>query len=202
MAIFDPLYGELFTAKEVCNVTGLTLNQLRNWRVPARQDKAPFGFVSIGVAPYYRKVVVMAWLDKNGGSNRKYVPIGLDHEFPLDSSLEVDSQKREHLAALADITTATMWHRWYTRISETLRADFGKKFRAEQKRLYSLYSGMAEDDVPTLVYGQRFENFELFYVSSVLALRSLWAEINEWSVSDRELIDLPIGDVPPAKEIK
>lgn len=202
MSVFDPLYGELFTAKEVCNLTGLTMNQLRNWRLPARQDKAPFGFVQIGLSPHYRKVVIMAWLEKNGGSNRKYVPVGLDHDFPLNANLEVDVKKREQLAALADINTSTMWLRWFTRISESLRTEFSPKFKREQKRLYSIYSGMPEAEVPNLVYGNRFENFELYYVSSVLALRSLWAEINEWSVSDQELIDLPIGDTPPAKEIK
>jgi hypothetical protein len=61
---------------------------------------------------------------------------------------------------------------------------------------------MPEAEVPNLTYAQRFENFELFYVSSVLALRSLWAEINDWAITDQDLLDLPIGDTPPAKEVK
>lgn len=202
MAVFDPVYGELLTAKEVASATGLTMNQLRNWRMPHRLDKAPFGYVQIGVSPHYRKATVEKWLETNVDKNVRYVPAGLDLDIPINEAVSLDLDKQKHLSALADITTATMWLRWYTRISEILRADFGKKFRAEQKRLYSIVSGMPAEDVPTLVYGQRFDNLEVFYVSSVLALRKLWAEINEWSVSDRELIDLPIGDVPPAKEIK
>jgi hypothetical protein len=144
----------------------------------------------------------MAWLEKNGGTNRKYVPIGLDHEFPLNTSLEQNDAKREQLAALADITSSTAWLRWFTPISEHLREQFGKRLREEQKRLYSLYSGVPEDQISTLTYPQRFENFELYYVSTVLALRSLWAQINNWPISDREIMDLPIGDTPPAKEVK
>lgn len=202
MTVFDPVYGELLTAKECAAATGFTMNQLRNWRMPHRLEKAPFGYVQIGVSPHYRKATVEKWLETNVEKNVRYVPAGLDLEIPINEAVSMDLSKQKHLSALADINTSTMWLRWFTRISETLRTEFSPKFKREQKRLYSIYSGMPEDEVPNLVYGNRFENFELYYVSSVLALRSLWAEINEWSVSDQELIDLPIGDTPPAKEIK
>lgn len=78
-----PTYGELLTAKEVCALTGFTMNQLRNWRTEHRRHLGPFGFLSIGGTSYYRKVVVEAWLQENGPQYAVYHPTEFDKKFPL-----------------------------------------------------------------------------------------------------------------------
>jgi len=80
-------YGTLLTPREVCEMTDLTLNQLRNWRAPARHNKAPFGFVQIGNKPLYRLDVIKAWAADNNGNNVRYFPMGIDHELPLESEI-------------------------------------------------------------------------------------------------------------------
>lgn len=78
-----PIYGEILTAKEVSEITGFTMNQLRNWRIPARRNLAPFGFMSIGASPYYRKVVVEGWLEIHGGQKAEYFPTEFDKNYPV-----------------------------------------------------------------------------------------------------------------------
>lgn len=78
-----PKFGELLTAKEVSDLTGFTMNQLRNWRIPARRQLAPFGYLSIGATPLYRKVVVEAWLEQSGPQQVQYYPGELDERFPI-----------------------------------------------------------------------------------------------------------------------
>jgi hypothetical protein len=81
--IVDPVFGELLTSKETSELTGFTLNQLRNWRMPARRQLAPFGFLSIGNTPFYRKVVVESWVQEFGPQRPQYFPTGADLNFPL-----------------------------------------------------------------------------------------------------------------------
>ncbi len=46
--------GKLYTVNEAIEITGYTLNQLRNWRTPQRRDRAPFGYVQIGHNVFYK----------------------------------------------------------------------------------------------------------------------------------------------------
>ncbi len=79
-----PVYGELLTAKEVSEATHFTLNQLRNWRNDTRAHLAPFGSIQIGGTSYYRKIVVEAWIERNGTQSAVYRMTDLDREFPLE----------------------------------------------------------------------------------------------------------------------
>lgn len=66
-------------------MTGFTMNQLRNWRIPARLHLAPFGYVAIGATAYYRKVVVEAYVEEMGFSHDAYRTTPLDLKFPLEN---------------------------------------------------------------------------------------------------------------------
>lgn len=202
MTTYDPLYGELFSAKEVVNLTGLTQNQLRNWRLPARQDKAPFGFVMIGLSPHYRKVVVEAWLERNGGANRKYVPVGLDHEFPISQSLTADSVKREHLSVLAGITTSNFWLKWYQEMFTLYGTEYTNYLRDNQRRIYATFAKVSPDSLEHLVNSKRADNFEQYYYGNTMATRAFYALKNNWDIAEHEIISLPVGEIPPTKETK
>lgn len=203
MPLFDPAFGELLSSRETSELTGLTINQLRNWRLPARQDKAPFGFVQIGAAPYYRRAVVELWLERNGGSNRKYVPLGLDAEIPVDSQLEQDTEKRKHLSQLATITTANQFFRWGSTLGDILQENYGKGIHEHARRLYGMWKGLSPEDAEQLVHiprGKMTTNLEQYYVGSTLATRRLWANTQGWDITDAELVAIPVGEIPPLKE--
>lgn len=206
MPNFDPLYGELLTAREVSNLTGLTMNQLRNWRIPARLDKAPFGYLQIGAAPFYRKVVVENWLDRNnGGNNVRFIPAGLDAEFPVEAGLEADTNKRKNLTQLASITTANQFYRWGSTLGDILQEGYGTGIHKHARRLYGMWKGLSADEVEALTHvtrGRMTTNLEQYYVGSTLATRRLWADTQGWEVSDAEIVGLPVGDIPPVKETK
>lgn len=108
MSIQHDLYGELLTAKEVCSFTGFTMNQLRNWRVPARRELAPFGFVSIGSTPYYRKVVVQDYLDENGVQQGVYVMSDRDKKFPVAVAEAISLDENLARTTLAKLTSANV----------------------------------------------------------------------------------------------
>jgi hypothetical protein len=183
----------------------MTLNQLRNWRLPARHDKAPFGFVQIGAAPYYRKATIDLWLERNGGTNRRYVPLGLDAEIPVDDSLEQDTEKRKRLSQLASITTANQFFRWGSTLGDILQEKYGHGIREHSRRLYGMWKGISVEDAQALEHvtrGQMTKNLEQYYVGSTLATRRLWADTQGWEITDAEIVALPVGDVPPIKEGK
>lgn len=90
--IIDPFYGELLTAREVSELSGFTMNQMRNWRLPSRLDRAPFGFLSIGKAPYYSKVVVDSWLDIHGGQTPTYHASAFDRDFVETLKLQQEAE--------------------------------------------------------------------------------------------------------------
>lgn len=198
VSIYDPLYGELLTVNEVVEATGFTVNQLRNWRNESRLHLAPFGFVQVGAKPYYRAVVISAYVDKHGGSRSVYKPSGLDVEFPVDSVLEQDETKRKALIELATITTANQWLKWtpfFGRVSPKTWVDDVNRLQPE---LFAKYS---KTEPQTYVpYGKRGELPEQWFVGNVLAFRRMLADLRGWQVTDEELFAIPVGDVPPLKE--
>lgn len=198
MSIYDPLYGELLTVNEVVSATGFTVNQLRNWRNESRLHLAPFGYVAVGAKPYYRSVVIDAYVNKNGGSQSVYKPSGMDVEFPVDEVLAVDETKRKALVELATISTANQWLKWtpfFGRVSPKTWVDDVNRLQPE---LFAKWSG---SEVSAYVpYGKRGESPEQWFVGNVLAFRRMLCELRGWDITDDELFALPVGDVPPLKE--
>lgn len=108
MSTLHAIYGELLTAKEVCDFTGFTMNQLRNWRIPARRSLAPFGFVSIGATPYYRKVVIQDYLDEQGPQQGVYVMSERDKKFPIAVAESLSLDENIAKTTLGKLTSANV----------------------------------------------------------------------------------------------
>lgn len=200
MATFDSVYGELLTAKEVANLTGLTMNQLRNWRMPQRHDKAPFGFVSIGLAPHYRRVVVEAWLERNGGTNRKFTPLGLDTEFPINATFEGDEKRRNAMNIIANISPENVLS-VFERLSKQDRGTASRYANASKIRFIQEEMPDWEPWVNPITQDHRFQK-PVWFTAMVKAMRLAQNEIAGLGFSEEEVLALPVGDVPPVREVK
>jgi hypothetical protein len=199
MGLFDPTYGELLTAKEVCDSTGFTMNQLRNWRVPTRLDKAPFGFVSIGITPYYRKASVQLWLDENLSTNVRYTPAGVDARVPLGVASEGDYEKRKALGEIAQITSETAYGVYYSPIKA--RDPQGFTIALKERGLYyrSKITGVPIEELTVIVSPQRLEKPD-WYLGVVPTLRELYAQQQGYELSEDDILSAPLGQIPPLKE--
>lgn len=200
MTIFDPIYGELMTAKEVCEATGLTMNQLRNWRLPSRLDKAPFGFVSVGVAPYYRKASVQLWLDKNAGSNVRYTPAGTDLDVPVSDGFEGDVEKVNALKRVALITTENVksWQDYLFGVDQQRTMDSSNVVK---NRFLSELLGFEVGFSNSVSADQRFSE-PAWFEAMVKALRLQVNEMYSLGLSEDEVLSVPVGQVPPVRETK
>jgi hypothetical protein len=205
--LFDVEFGELIGIAEVELLTGISKSQLRNWRKPEFAHLAKFDeYHGAGNKVWYRLADVEQYLlDAGvvvGGSGFRRV----ERPNAVRSAVVVEfmsDDKRVALGQLADITTATMWLRWSTRLSEMLGAEYPKRLRAEQARLYALWKGVDVGEVEVFVaFGGKREFPEQFFVGNVLAYRRMLADLRGWNVDDAELVGLPLGDVPPMKEVK
>ena len=187
MATFHPTFGELLTAKEVIQLTGFTMNQLRNWRIPARRELAPFGFVSIGVSPHYRKVVVEAWLERNGGSNVSYSPAGLDAEFPIGEGMQVSLEQRSATDVLSKITTETVFH-WLSK-----KLDEKVSFINTWKEFWALTGK------PYISSNEKATNFD-WYEGATMTHRLFVNDAQGLGLSVDQILAIPVGAVPPVRE--
>ena len=200
MSVFDAVYGELLTAKEVCEVTGFTMNQLRNWRLPNRLDKAPFGFVSIGVAPYYRKASVELWLSQNAGSNVRYTPAGTDLVVPVNVALEGDLDKANALKRVSVITPENV-KSWQDYLFGVDLQKTAESSNAVKNRFLTDLLGREVTMATSVNADSRFNSPEWF-TAMVWALRLQLNEMYGLGLSEQEVLDVPVGQVPPIKEIK
>ncbi len=200
MPHFDPLYGELLSSKETSLLTGFTLNQLRNSRLPSRIENAPFGYVMIGSAPYYRKAVIQLWLDQNGGrQSGVYKPAGLDALVPLAEQSEADHRKYDALSQIADITTETAYNRWFGRLMTQDRELTNKATKERQKYYIAKHYGKDPSEVEWIPPAKRFEQPDWF-IGTVPALREVYSQLSGFDLTEQDLLSLPIGQVPPFKE--
>ena len=202
MSIFDPTYGELLSAKEVSEATTLTMNQLRNWRMPERLEKAPFGVVYIGTAPYYRKASVQRWLDQNEGSNVRYVPAGTDLEIPINESTAQDVEKAKAMRTIAQITSANAYDPWYSKFNQ-MNAELSMGEMRKQVEWWAKATGKdatGVERVPPMMAYDSPQNSEVFFIGFTLAMRSVLNQIQNLGLTDEEIISVPVGDVPPIKK--
>lgn len=188
------------TAREVCESTGLTMNQLRNWRLPSRIDKAPFGYVAIGTSPYYRKASVQKWLDRNQGSNVKYVPAGTDLETPIEDAYAGDAKRAMGMRMLGSITPENVYatrERFMTKSREITYDYATKRERQFIKEIVGDYDPMTRP----INFETRFSE-PTWFTASVKAMRLAQNEIAGLGFSEEEILALPIGQVPPLRETK
>lgn len=202
MTIFDPTYGELLSAKEVSEATTLTMNQLRNWRMPSRLDKAPFGVVYIGASPYYRKASVQRWLEQNEGSNVRYVPAGTDLEIPINESVAQDNEKAKALRTIAEINSENAYDLWYTKFNK-MNPELAMSEQRKHVEWWSKATGKPSegvDRVPPMMAYESPQSSEVFFIGFTLAMRSVLNQIQNLGLTDEEIISIPVGDVPPIKK--
>jgi hypothetical protein len=204
MTTYHPKFGELYSPKEVADLTGFTANQLRNWR-QRQGETMPFGFIRQGGTSFYRKVVVDAWLEENDGGIAEYVMSDLDKRFPIERELATDRDKVEALKKLQGITTANAylkWYQWYCDSSGLSISEASNNAIRWQKELWSLHTGIPIEQIgkfPTRK--ERGEKPEQYWLGWTWAMRKAYANVYNLDVSDQEILDLPAGEVPPLKEL-
>lgn len=202
MAHFDPLYGELLTSREVSEMTGLTMNQLRNYRLPERQAKMPFGFIRVGGTTYYRKAVIEAWLEKNGVVTPEYVQADIDKEIPLNNVLAGDPAKRAILDKLKAINTENSFSSMATWVIEKSGISNGTSLiHNEGRRLLAIERGIEDwQTLPRPAVTMKETDQEGFWKIWTYGVRKAYAQANQLDVTDEEIIKIPVGDVPPLRE--
>ena len=178
------------------------MNQLRNWRMPSRAEKAPFGVVYIGTAPYYRKASVQLWLDRSGGSNVRYVPAGTDLEIPIAEAVVADVDKQKAMRLIAQINSQNAYDPWYTKFNQ-MNADLSMGEMRKQVEWWGKATGKdttgIERVAPMMAYDSPL-NSEVFFIGFTLAMRSVMNQIQNLGLTDEEIISIPVGDVPPLKK--
>jgi hypothetical protein len=201
MAQFDPLYGELLTSREVSEMSGLTLNQLRNYRLPDRQDKMPFGFIRIGGTSLYRKAVIEAWLEENGVAQPEYIQADIDRKIPLNNVLAVDNAKRDILNRLKTITTenATGSMGNFVTGSNGL-PNAMTVIQNEGRRMLAIERGIEDwKSFGTPNTTMQANDPEGYWKIMTWGVRMAYALAGKLDVTDEDIMSIPVGDVPPLK---
>lgn len=199
MSLFHPRFGELLTSKEVTDLTGLTVNQLRN----DRQKVDPqLPFVRQGGGTWYRRDDVSLWVDANGGADWEYV--GSVFKSPLLNESAVGA-KREWLEKLARITSRNSFSVWYTWFIEQSGWS-GDAYAQTREWMVYFHQLQTGEDLnvlaPDLIKFNtlRRNDPQRYWGAITWAMRKAVAEVNGWDVSDVEIVSAPVGDVPPLKQ--
>lgn len=199
---YDPIYGELLTSKQVSTLTGFTMNQLRYFR--QSPEKSPFPFLKNGSNSFYRKSDIDTYIEEHGTERFEYVvPEGFK-AAPLVGSV-ADSARRDDIAKIRNITTRNSWTKWATFVTEEAGIPVIEAYdliESEQVRLYELATG---DDLKKIY--PEVKDFNLmrkhdpfrFWPSYTYGIRSAVRKALSLDVTDQEIIDAPVGEVPPSK---
>ena len=185
--MFHPVYGELMNAKEVSEATMFTLNQLRNWRNDARAHLAPFGSIQIGGTSYYRRIVVQDYLDEHGTQGATYRMTDRDKKFPLGEAVSVDLDRLDAVATLSKITTETVFF-W-------LEKQIDKKYSF----LHTWKEYWALTGKPYIQKDDRMEQLSWFE-TAVQTQRLYFNDLQGFSLTNEEVMAIPVGAIPPLKE--
>jgi len=201
MTDYHPIYGELLTSRQTSDLTGYTMNQLRNFR--QRTDTAPFGFVRQGGTSWYRKDDIEAWLEKNGAVEYEYVAPPSGITTPLRSTV-TDAKTREHLAELAKITTKNAWGSHGTWLTEQSGlSDAHNRVNEWAEELWNLHRSDNPDAEEFMALNfSRVDNPAQYWPAITWAVRKATAFVRGWNdVTDAEIMEIPVGEVPPTKVV-
>ena len=200
MSIYHPRFGELLTSKEVVDMTGFTLNQLRN----SRQRGNGLPFVKQGGTSWYRKADVDAWLTEHGGVQWEYIIPDGAVEAPLENP-EATGVRSEHLVKLAGITTRNSLTKWYSWLLEDSGVEYSVAFNKVREYQIEFHKQATGEDLeelyPSLVEFNLMRKKDpfRFWGAFTFAVRKAVADVNGWVVSDEEILGAPVGEVPPSK---
>lgn len=199
MTHYDPIYGELLTSREVSEITGFTMNQLRNQRT--RPEISPLPFVRQGGTSWYRKDDIDIWLEENGSIEYQYIKTPNAKSAPLRNTT-VDFEQKKNLEELARITTRNAWTKWYTWFTD--HSGWKDPYGDTRKWQVELYKQATGEDLDELYpqgefYKMRMDDPQRFWPSITYAMRKAVAQVRGYEVSDEEIIAGPVGEVPPSK---
>jgi hypothetical protein len=199
LSTYHPKYGELLTSREVSDLTGFTMNQLRNQRT--KPETSPIKFVRQGGTSWYRKSDVDAYIEINGGSEWEYIGGPESIATPLVNESAV-GQRKEYLDELSKITTRNSWTKWYTWFTDQSgwKDPYGDT-RKWQVELWKLSTGEDLDELypKSAFYKMRAEDPLRFWPSITFAMRKAVAQVRGHEITDQEIIEIPVGEVPPSK---
>jgi hypothetical protein len=199
LSTYHPKYGELLTSREVSDLTGFTMNQLRNQRT--KPETSPIKFVRQGGTSWYRKSDVDAYIEINGGSEWEYIGGPESIATPLVNESAV-GQRKEYLDELSKITTRNAWTKWYTWFTDQSgwKDPYGDT-RKWQVELWKLSTGEDLDELypKSAFYKMRSEDPLRFWPSITFAMRKAVAQVRGHEITDQEIIEIPVGEVPPSK---
>jgi hypothetical protein len=199
MAHYDPIYGELLTSREVAELTGFTMNQLRNQR--QRPETSTFPYVKQGGTSWYRKDDIDLWLEENGTIEYQYIRVPNAKTAPLHNASR-DLKHKAILDEISKITTRNAWTKWYTWFTDHSgwKDPYGDT-RIWQVELYKQATGEDLDELypQGAFYKMRNDDPLRFWPSITFAMRKAVAQVRGYEVSDEEIIAGPVGEVPPSK---
>jgi hypothetical protein len=199
MAHYDPIYGELLTSREVAELTGFTMNQLRNQR--QRPETSTFPYVKQGGTSWYRKDDIDLWLEEHGTIEYQYIRVPNAKTAPLHNASR-DLKHKATLDEISKITTRNAWTKWYTWFTDHSgwKDPYGDT-RIWQVELYKQATGEDLDELypQGAFYKMRNDDPLRFWPSITFAMRKAVAQVRGYEVSDEEIIAGPVGEVPPSK---
>lgn len=199
MSTYHPRYGELLTSREVSDLTGFTMNQLRNHRT--KPETSPIKFVRQGGTSWYRKSDVDAYIELNGGSEWEYLGGEESIGTPLVNEAAVGEHKK-HLEEIVKITTRNAWTKWYTWFTD--HSGWADPYGDTRKWQSELYKLATSEDLEELYpkgeyYKMRTTDPQRFWPSLTYAMRKAVAQVRGYEITDEEIIAAPVGEVPPSK---
>ena len=199
MPHYDPIYGDLLTSRETADLTGFTMNQLRNHRT--RPEISPFPFVRQGGTSWYRKDDIALWLEENGSVEYQYIRVPNAKSAPLRNS-NIDAERKGHLEEIVKITTRNAWTKWYTWFTD--HSGWKDAYGDTRKWQVELYKQATGEDLEELYprgefYKMRMNDPQRFWPSITYAMRRAVAEVRGYEITDEEIIAAPVGEVPPSK---
>jgi len=198
MPQYNPVYGELLSSREVSDLSGFTMNQLRNQR--QKPETSPFPFVRIGGTSLYRKTDIHAWVEQNGGLEASYVVLPHHKSTPLEI-VDADPEKRKALDRLKAITTENSFDSMATWAIERSGIQNGTGFiHDEGRRLLALERGIEDwKSIARPAITMKETDQEGFWKIWTYGVRRVFVVTNQLDITDEELMRIPIGDVPPLK---
>lgn len=202
MSTYHPKFGTLLTSREVSDLTGFTMNQLRYFR--QTPEKTPFPFIRKGQTTLYREQDIQKYVEQNGAIGEEYiVPEGFEPAPLVNPTYEAKSNK--DFTAMAKIVTRNAW----SKISEGLLQsgimpirDAYQFLEDETVRLYKLKNDI---DLREKHPGQnmdawlRMNDPIAFWEGNTYGTRSLARTVYNWDLTDEDILNAPIGDNPPVK---
>lgn len=197
--MYHPRYGELLTSREVAELTGFTMNQLRNHR--QRPETSPLKFVRQGGTSWYRKSDVDAYIEIHGGTEWEYLGGDQSIGTPLVNEAAVGEHKK-HLDEIIKITTRNSWTKWYTWFTD--HSGWPDPYGDTRKWQVELHKLATGEDLEQLYpkgefYKMRTQDIARFWPSLTWAMRKAVAQVRGYEITDEEIIAAPVGEVPPSK---